>query len=96
MVTASNLHWAGGICYSDGMATFTDTDELRVFLRRIKTYEQFWDAKEPAFFDAEKKAHWDQLIADGHDPGSILRALKTGEVWAFVREREERRESRVH
>jgi len=67
------------------MATFSDTDELRVSLRRFKTYEQFWDSKEPTFFDAEKKAHWDQRIADGHDPESILRALKTGEIWDFVR-----------
>jgi hypothetical protein len=78
------------------MATFSDTDELRAFLRRIKTYEQFWDAKEPAFYDVEQKAFWDEQIAQGNDPDSILRALKAGEVWEFVREREERQDHRLH
>lgn len=78
------------------MATFSDTDELRAFLRRIKTYEEFWDAKEPEFHDAEEKAVWDQLLKDGFDPDSVLSALKAGEVWAFVREREERQDHRLH
>ena len=78
------------------MATFSDTDKLRAFLRRIKTYDQFWDAKEPAFRDAQEKAVWDQLLKDGLDPDSVLRALKAGEVWAFVREREEREDHRLH
>ncbi|WP_074788298.1 hypothetical protein [Roseovarius tolerans] len=78
------------------MATFTDTDELRVYLRRLKTYEQFWDAKEPAFFDAEKKAFWDGLIAEGWPSDSALYALKTGEIWAFVVEQGERRIRRLH
>ena len=78
------------------MATFSDTDELRTFLRRIKTYEEFWDAKEPAFYDVQEKTVWDQLLKDGFDPDSVLRALKAGEVWAFVREREEREDHRLH
>jgi len=78
------------------MTIFTDTDELRVFLRRIKTYEEFWDAKEPAFFDADERAFWDRQIASGNDADSILRALKAGEIWAFVREREERQDERLH
>lgn len=78
------------------MATFFDTDELRAFLKRIETYAAFWDAKEPTFSDAVEKAFWDERIRQGADPTVVLDALKAGEVWAFVREKEKREDHRLH
>ena len=78
------------------MATFTDTDELRAYLATITTYEDFWDAKEPAFHDVAVKTAWDALIAQGWSSSVALDALKAGEVWAFVREQDVRRADRLH
>lgn len=73
------------------MTTFKDTDELRAYLARITTYEQFWEMKEPDIFDAREKAFWDRGIAElGHDPNDYLLPLKQSEVRRFVREREQR------
>lgn len=78
------------------MATFTDTNELRAYLRRITTYEAFWEAKEPSFFDPLEKAFWDEHIRLYGDPDGVLRTLKRGEIRAFAREQEERQDHRLH
>jgi type I restriction-modification system DNA methylase subunit len=83
------------MCYSVVM-TFKDTDELRAFLRTIKTYEQFWDAKEPTFSDVMAKRYFDWSIAQGDDPAEILIALKTCEVQQFSEEFEARQQDRLH
>lgn len=64
--------------------TFTDTDELRAYLKTIKTYDQFWDAKEPSFTDVYAKYVFDDMIAKGADPADMLLSLKVAEVQEFV------------
>lgn len=71
--------------------TFEDTDELRTFLRTIKTYDQFWDAKEPEFGDVQWKQVMDLLIADGASPDDILIGLKGAVVTSYTEEREARK-----
>ena len=73
------------------MSTFEDTDQLRAYLATLKTYEEFWEKKEPDLFDAREKAWWDQAIATwGDNPDDYLEPLKQTEVRRFVREQQMR------
>lgn len=77
--------------------TFKDTDELRAFLRTIKTYEHFWRAKEPDFSDLRAKFFFDWRIAvHGDDADEILSALKSCEVQQFSQEFAARKKDRLH
>lgn len=78
------------------MLLFSDADELRAYLRTIKTYDEFWERKEPCLSDAAMKEFSDWHIRQGDDPDAILEALKCLAVEEFSAEFSARLPNRVH
>ena len=81
------------------MATFKDTDELRIYLKTIKTYDEYWDKKEPDVDDVIVKAVYDERMANNPElftEEGVLLSLKQHEVRRFVEEQKARADKNLH
>jgi len=80
------------------MPTFKDTDELRIYLKTFKTYDDFWAGKEPDFDDVFIKTVYDKRIKNDPDIDldAVLLALKQHEVRRFVEEQKARSDTHLH
>ena len=85
--------------YNCGMSVFKDTDELRIYLKTIKTYDEYWENKEPDFDDVLVKAVYDERMANNPElftEEGVLLSLKQYEVRRFVEEQKARAKENLH
>lgn len=72
------------------MNHYKDLDTLYDFLKSITSIEEFFERKEPDFYDdaAREFAQWS--LDHGSDPESVLGALKASERASFAETLKER------